>query len=111
MHAAADLYAPGWGLRPGAATLDGVEYDVRQISPLNVKIKKMLNHEQQLDFAYAVGTQLGRAHRLSVQDATPAQLEKHLDEHYDEIVSAGLTIRDELVDAHARYLRKMKEAE
>jgi dTMP kinase len=108
MHAAAELYAPGWARRPGAATLDGIEYDVRQISPQNVKIKKMLNHEQQLDFAYAVGTQLGRAHRLSLRGATPAELEKHLDEHYDGIVAAGLTIRDELVDAHARYLLKMK---
>jgi len=108
MHAAAGLYAPGWTVRPGSAVLDGVEYDVRPISPQNVKIKKMLNHEQQLDFAYAVGTQLGRAHRLSLQDATPAQLEKHLDDHYGGIAAAGLTIRDEIVDAHARYLRKMK---
>jgi dTMP kinase len=109
MHAAADLYAPGWALRAGSAVLDGVEFDVRQISPQNVKIKKMLNHEQQLDFAYAVGTQLGRAHRLSLQGSTPAQLEAHLDAHYDEIVASGLTIRDEIVDAHARYLRNMKK--
>ena len=109
MHAAADLYAPGWALRPGSAVLDGVEYDVRQISPQNVKIKKMLDHEQQLDFAYAVGTQLGRAHRLSLQGSTPAELEAHLDAHYDEIAAAGLTIRDEMIDAHARYLRNMKK--
>ncbi|MFI5363422.1 MAG: dTMP kinase, partial [Elusimicrobiota bacterium] len=109
MHAAADLYAPGWALRPGSAVLDGVEYDVRQISPQNVKIKNMLSQEQQLDFAYAVGTQLGRAHRLSLQGATPAELEAHLNAHYDEIVAAGLTIRDEIVDAHARYLRNMKK--
>ncbi|MFI5347389.1 MAG: dTMP kinase, partial [Elusimicrobiota bacterium] len=108
MHAAADLYAPGWALRPGSAVLDGVEYDVRQISPQNVKIKKMLNHEQQEDFAYSVGTQLGRAHRLSLVGATPAELEKHLEDHFDEIAAAGLTIRDEIVDAHARYLKKMK---
>ena len=108
MHAAADLYAPAWALRPGSAVLDGVEYDVRQISPQNIKIKKMLNHEQQLDFAYAVGTQLGRAHRISLQGVTPAELEAHLDAHYDDIVASGLTIRDEIVDAHARYLRKMK---
>jgi hypothetical protein len=108
MHAAADLYAPGWTLRPGSATLDGVEYDVRPISPQNVKIKKMLNHEQQEDFAYSVGTQLGRAHRLSLSGATPAELEKHLESHFDEIAAAGLTIRDEIVDAHARYLNRMK---
>ncbi|MDE2510730.1 MAG: DUF2252 family protein, partial [Elusimicrobia bacterium] len=108
MHAAAELYAPGWTLRPGSATLDGVEYDVRPISPQNVKLKKMLNREQLLDLAYSAGTQLGRAHRLSLTGATPAQLEKHLEDHFDEIAAAGLTIRDEIVDAHARYLKNMK---
>ncbi|MFI5350141.1 MAG: dTMP kinase, partial [Elusimicrobiota bacterium] len=110
MHSAADLYAPGWALRPGSATLDGVEYDVRQVSPLNAKIKKMLDHDQLSDIAYAVGSQLGRAHALSVRGATPEQLEDHLDEHFDDIVAAGLTIRDEIVDAHSRYLKKMKKA-
>ena len=108
MHAAAELYAPGWSLRTGSAVLDGVEYDVRQLSPQNIKIKKMLNHDQQLDFAYAVGTQLGRAHRMSLQGVPPAALEEHLDAHFGEIAAAGLTIRDEIVDAHARYLAKMK---
>jgi len=111
MHAAAELYAPGWALGPGSATLDGVEYDVRQIDPLNAKIKKMLNAEQQADIAYAVGTQLGRAHRLSLRDgATPAQLEKDLEKNFDAVAAAGLTIRDELVLAHERYLKKMRKA-
>jgi|GEM_PF-136925 len=111
MHKAAQLYAPGWALRPGSATLDGVEYDVRQIDPLNAKIKKMLNLEQQADLAYAIGTQLGRAHRLSLQDgAGAAQLEQHLEKHFDEIVAAGLTIRDEIEAAHERYLKKMLKA-
>ena len=108
MRAAAELYAPGWELRAGGAVLDGVEYYARQIDPLNAKIKKMLNADLQEDFAYAVGTQLGRAHRLSLQGATPAELEAHLDANFDAIAAAGLTIRDELVDAHARYLIKMK---
>jgi hypothetical protein len=108
MSAASALYAPGWELRAGGARLGGVEYYVRQIDPLNAKIKKPLTVDQQEDFAYAVGTQLGRAHRLSLQGATPAELEAHLDAHFDRVVAAGLTMRDELVDAHARYLAKMK---
>jgi dTMP kinase len=108
MHAASDLYAPGWASRMGSATLDGAEYDVRQVQPQNVKIKKMMNQDQQADFAYAVGTQLGRAHRLSLQDGTAAQFEATFEEQFDGVVAAGLTIRDELVDAHARYLRRMK---
>ena len=59
-------------------------------------------------FAYSVGTQLGRAHRLSLEGASPAELEAHLESNFDGIVAAGRTIRDELVDAHARYLAKMK---
>ncbi len=108
MKTAADLYAPGWELRPGGATLAGVEYYVRQLDPLNAKIKKMLSLEQQEDLAYAVGTQLGRAHRLSLENATPAELEAHLEANLEAIAAAGLIIRDELVDAHARYLAKMK---
>lgn len=108
MKAAAELYAPGWELRAGGAVLDGVEYYARQLDPLNAKIKKMLNADLQEDFAYAVGTQLGRAHRLSLQDATPAELEAHLESNFDAVAAAGLTIRDELVDAHARYLIRMK---
>ena len=108
MRAAAELYAPGWELRAGGAVLDGVEYYARQIDPLNAKIKKMLNADLQEDFAYAVGTQLGRAHRLSLKDATPQGVEEHLDANFDAVAAAGLTIRDEIVDAHARYLVKMK---
>lgn len=109
MRAAAELYAPGWELSAGGATLDGVEYYARQLDPLNAKLKKMLNTDLQEDFAYAVGTQLGRAHRLSLQGATPSELEAHLESNFDAVAAAGLTIRDEIVDAHARYLAKMKE--
>lgn len=108
MKTAAELYAPGWELRSGGATLDGVEYYARQLDPLNAKIKKMLSVEQQDDFAYSVGTQLGRAHRLSLEGATAEELEAHLEANFDAIAAAGRTIRDEIVEAHARYLAKMK---
>jgi dTMP kinase len=109
MLAANALYAPGWEPWAGGATLGGVEYYVRGIPPLNAKIKKPLTHSQQEDFLYAVGTQLGRAHRLSLADgASAAELEAHLEAHLGDIAAAGLVIRDELVEAHARYLAKMK---
>ena len=109
MHAAAELYAPGWELRAGGAVLDGVEYYARQIDPLNAKIKKMLGADLQEDFAYAVGSQLGRAHRLSLQGVTPAELEAHLGGSFDLIAAAGLTIRDEIEEAHERYLKAMRK--
>ncbi len=111
MHAASSLYAPDWAQGEGSATLDGVEYDVRRIDPLNAKIKKMLTLDQQADLAYAVGTQLGRAHRLSLQDGTTeSDLENALERDFGDLVEAGRTIRDELLSAHTRYLKRMKKA-
>ena len=109
MMMASELYAPGWELRPGYADLNGTQYFVRQIPPLNAKLKKMLDLEEQEDFAYSVGTQLGRAHRLSLQgQSTLEDLEKHFAEHFKDIVEAGAVIRDEIVAAHGRYLKKIR---
>ncbi len=107
MIAASELYAPGWDQYQGSAVLDEVEYHVRAIPPFNAKLKKMLDDEEQRDFLYAVGTQLGRAHRLSVQ-GDPALLEAHVRDHFDDIIEAGRVIRDEIAAAHRRYLRAMK---
>jgi hypothetical protein len=105
MLQASELYAPGWEQRPGGVVVDGTEYYVRQISPMNAKIKKMLTKGQQKDFVFAVGTQLGRAHRLSVQGA-PEELESHLRREWNDMIRAAQVIRDEIVAAHARYLAK-----
>ncbi|MDE2314364.1 MAG: DUF2252 family protein, partial [Elusimicrobia bacterium] len=106
MIEAGNLLAPGWEERPGYAALDGVEYYVRQIQPQNAKMKKMLDKEQQEDFVYAVGTQLGRAHALSVK-GSPADIEAHLGSSWNDLVAAALAIRDEIAAAHARYLKKL----
>jgi dTMP kinase len=110
MEAAAALYAPGWEQHLGAATLDGVEFQARGVPPLNAKLKKMLSHDEQRDLAYAAGTQLGRAHRLWLDShgGDAQALESHLDRHWDELIEASTTIRDELVDAHKRYLKRMR---
>ncbi len=108
MREAAELYAPGWELRPGFATLDGKEYYIRALPPMNAKLKKMLDQEDQRDLAYAVGTQLGRAHALSLKDgATRENLEAALEKQYQDILKAGETIREEIVEAHARYIKNM----
>jgi hypothetical protein len=107
MLAAAELYAPGWETRSGYADLNGIQYHVRQVPPMNVKLKKMLDLDDEKDLAYAVGTQLGRAHRLSLKGASPEALEAHLAEHYPAMLQASETIADEIASAHKRYLKKM----
>jgi hypothetical protein len=110
MHTAAELYAPGWTMGPGSAMLRGVEYDVRQVPPFNVKIKDFLDQDDLEDFAWSVGSQLGRAHRLWLnQENVPADdLRNHLKQNFSKFVSAALVIRDEIVEAHKRYLIRMR---
>ncbi len=111
MLEAAELYAPDWELAPGWVKLDGVEYYVRGIPPQNAKLKKMLGRGEQKDFAYAVGTQLGRAHALSssMNGSSAAQLERRFKDDFEGIAASGETIRDEILAAHERYLKRMKK--
>jgi hypothetical protein len=109
MREAAELYAPDWELRPGYATWSGKEYYIRALPPMNAKLKKMLDQDDQRDLAYAVGTQLGRAHRLSLKGVKPEALEDHLEKHFAEIAKSGQIIRDEIVAAHQRSLKNMKK--
>ena len=71
--------------------------------------KKMLDIKEQQDLAYAVGSQLGRGHRLSLQDAAPKTLEVHLKDHFEEYIRAGEVIKREIACAHSNYLSRMEE--
>jgi hypothetical protein len=110
MIEASRLYAPDWEERTGYTTYQGRQYWGRQIHTQNVKLKKMLGPDDEKDLAYAVGTQLGRAHQLSLQGgASSAELEAPLKRNYAAILKAGETMKDEIAAAHARYLKKMKK--
>jgi polyphosphate kinase len=102
-----ELPPPSAAPRPRGVVVGGVEYFVCQISPRDGKVKSV--GDRQKDFIGAVGTQLGRAHRSSVQGA-PDLLEKHCEQHWATITSAAQLIRDEIAMAHARYVRRAKEA-
>jgi hypothetical protein len=109
MRHAARLYAPGWDMRPGHFRHAGKEYFARQVPPFNKKLKKPLDRKSQKDFAFAVGSQLGRAHRLSVGKASAPRLRAHFSGHFPGIVRAGRLMRNEIEDAHQRYLEKIKK--
>ncbi|MDE2292794.1 MAG: DUF2252 family protein, partial [Elusimicrobia bacterium] len=107
MMRAQELYAPGWEPNVGTAELDGVEYYVRGIPPQNEKLKKPLKRDELEDLAYAVGTQLGRGHRLSVQ-GDPQRILEDLSAHLDDYAAAGLTMKEEIESAYRRYMRALK---
>ena len=111
MIAASQLYAPGFERYEGWAMLGGKEFNARAVPPFNAKLKKLLDADDQADFLYAVGTQLGRAHALSYRAAggNVEELEKLAREQYPKVLLASLTIRDELLAAYQRYMKRMRD--
>lgn len=112
MVEAAKLYAPHFEERAGAATApDGANYWVRQVPTQNVKLKNWMKEDDLVDYAYAVGTQIGRGHALTVEShgSSKAGLRAHLLAHFWEILEAGETLVDEIQEAHLRYLKKLKK--
>lgn len=105
MIAAAQLYAPACAIGEGYATVNGVEYWGRQIPTLNRKPAKLISVAEQVDFAYAAGSQVGRGHRLSLQHITERSFMHHVENHFDEIVSVTRQIHHELLATWQAYCR------
>lgn len=104
MVKAGELHAPGWERRPGWATVDGEQYWVREIPTQNEKIKRRLDRIEQIDLCFAVGSQLGRAHGLSVQGADESVLVEALEEQLDDLLEVALQLRREVSAAHRSYV-------
>jgi hypothetical protein len=105
MVEAGELHAPGWENHPGWATHDGVEYWVRGIPTQNDKLKRRLTPIQQIDVAFAVGSQLGRAHTLSLERASRSHLD-HFEDAYPELVQVAAQLRAEVEQAHRAYVEE-----
>jgi Uncharacterized protein conserved in bacteria (DUF2252) len=109
MIKASELYAPELEQRLGFTTFKNIEYWGRQIPPKSAKIKDKLNEFEQVDIAYSVATQLGKAHRKSIQkEVRPNQLIKHFDEHYNEFIGIAVQMNDELIQGHQKYVEFFK---
>lgn len=104
MVAAGELHAPGWERRPGWASVDGVDYWVREIPTQNEKIKRRVDRIEQIDLCFAVGSQLGRAHGLSVRDGGPDVLVDAIEGGLDELLDVALQLRREVGAAHRAYV-------
>ena len=107
MVEAGELHAPGWEQNPGWATYDGVEYWVREIPTQNEKLKRRLTTVQQIDVCFAVASQLGRAHSLSM----PLDAKAHLgcfEALYDHLIEVAAQLRAEVGAAHLSYLDRSR---
>ncbi len=109
MIEASNLYAPELEERLGYATHEGEEYWGRAIPHKNAKIKDLLTEFEQVDIAYSVATQLGRAHRQSLDErVNPDYVMKHLSEHYDDFVAAGMEMNAEFLKAYEHFSKELK---
>jgi Uncharacterized protein conserved in bacteria (DUF2252) len=105
-----EVYAPSIELRMSYTTYNGVEFWGRQIPSFSIKLKDKMDTIQQLDLAYSVGTQLGQAHRKTLQNgATPEQLDQHLRANYGNFVKIAEQMNLEVVKSHKLYLTELKK--
>lgn len=108
MIEASKLYAPGVEQRMGYVTYQEQQYWGRAIPPKNAKLKANLNHTEQIDMAYSVATQLGSAHRKSLQNGVEAtQVEKHLLSDYTQLIEIAQQMNLELMEAYQLYVQQL----
>ncbi|OJJ14236.1 hypothetical protein BKI52_44010 [marine bacterium AO1-C] len=108
MIEASKLYAPGIEQRLGYTTYQSKQYWGREIPPKNAKVKANLNTSEQVDIVYSVGTQLGRAHRKSLQgDVKPLMLENHLLSEYQTLTTVAHQMNKELIQAYQQYTQEL----
>ncbi len=108
MIKASELYAPGLERRIGYLHLDGKDYWGREIITKHGKIKDLLDEFEQVDVAYSIATQLGRAHRLSIQDdVKPKVLLKHFYENFENLIGTAVLINNDLTSAYEFYIKQV----
>lgn len=103
---AAKLYAPECVQRESYTRVNGVEYWGRQVPTLNRKPAKLISLEEQVNFAFAAGTQIGRGHSLTLQNISVADLQKHLQPNFAEYCEISKVIHKELLATWRLHLER-----
>lgn len=105
MVAAGDLHCPGWERSPGWATHDGTQYWCRDIPAHKLKLPQALSDFEQVDLAFSVGTQLGRAHQDSMHGWSVDEHLEHFETSMDPWVEVAHELRRELELCHGQYVQ------
>lgn len=109
MILASQIFADGMEERQGFCTFQGRQYWGRQIPSFAVKAKKFLNKEEQLDFAYSVGSELGKGHRKGLVNPDDAdKLYEDLMKNFDRYYKVSKYLTYELSLAFESMRRKIK---
>jgi hypothetical protein len=109
MILASKIFADGMEERLGFCTYQGKQYWGRQVPSFAVKVKKFLNKDEQCDFAYSVGSELGKGHRKGLRDPNSAEwIEKDLFQNFDKYYKISKLFTYELNLAFEATMRKIK---
>lgn len=109
MILASKVFADGMEEKLGFCTHQNKQYWGRQIPSFAVKVKKFLDKEEQCDFAYSVGSELGKGHRKGLRDAkNPEIIEKDLLQNFDKYYKVSKLLTYELNLAFEATIRKIK---
>lgn len=109
MIEASKLYADGMEERQAFCIFQNKQYWGRQIPSFAVKVKKDLNKDEQYDFAYSVGSELGKGHRKGLKDPASAELiEKDLLKNFDHYFRVSKYLTYELSLAFEAITRHHK---
>jgi hypothetical protein len=109
MILASKVFADGMEERLGFCTHLNKQYWGRQIPSFAVKVKKFLDKEELCDFAYSVGSELGKGHRKGLKDPRHAEMiEKDLLHNFDQYYKISKLFTYELNLAFEATMRKIK---
>lgn len=109
MIEASKVFADGLEDRLGYCTVNNHQYWGREIPSFAVKIKKFLDKDEQCDFAYSVGSQLGKGHRKGLMNPKDFELiEKDLIQNFDRYYKVSKLFAYELNLAFDVMTRKFK---
>jgi uncharacterized protein (DUF2252 family) len=107
MVKAAMLYAPDCVRLESFATVNGIQYWGREVPTLNRKPAKCFDEGEQTAFAESAASQLGRGHRLGLQNSDPKLMQKHIAQHFTKLVQITEKIQSELLEIwHASIKEK-----
>lgn len=109
MIEASKIFADGMEERLGFCTFQNKQYWGRQIPSFAVKVKKFLDKEDLCDFAYSVGSELGKGHRKGLKEPKHAELiEKDFLANFDRYYKISKLFTYELALSFEAMRRKIQ---
>ena len=109
MIEASKIFADGMEERLGYCTFHGKQYWGRQIPSFAVKVKKFLDKDELCDFAYSVGSELGKGHRKGAKDQKTIDLiEKDFLANFDRYYKISKLFTFEISLAFEAMRRKIR---